>query len=130
MIHLVGFPDYIDAVYDGRSKATLQATQEMTLMLEEIRQLRDVDRLPIPALFRETEWRFSHLSDVLTPKLIEFGEEPKLIEHLMDIDDRYRAWKRHLLMEQKESATLQPAFDAAMDTLEALIRLYRCLATN
>lgn len=130
MIHFLGHPDYIDALFDGGSRATLEATQEMTLMLDQIRQLGDAGRLPVQALFRETEWRFNHLRDVLTPKLIEFGDEPRLIEHLMDIDEQYSAWKNHLLGFQREPATLQRAFGAATDTLEALVELYRYLATS
>lgn len=83
-------------------------------------------------MFRQTDLDFCHLRDVLTPRLIEFGEEPKLIELLMDIDDRHTAWSYLVVVLGDREERFDPDVfqKAATDTLRALIELYRYLAAS
>jgi len=125
----------LTGIIDRRSEATEEAADAMNDALEAMREERSVVAT-MQELFRETEWHFNRLRDTLTPRLIELGADPKLIRLLTNIDDRRSTWKKEDVYLQTESdqeerlRALDGAFDAAMDTLEALIELYRCLATS
>lgn len=131
MVYVGNGSTYLDKVIEGRAKPTVEAADAMVATLEEMRKERDI--AGVLRLFKETEWDFGRLRDVLTFGLIEFGEEPKLVELLIDMDNRHAAWKSYLIIDEEEGVIwgeLEGTFDRAMDTLEALINLYGYLATS
>lgn len=126
------------------------AVDDLKEMLEEMR--KKGAGWWVQELFRDTEWRFYHLRDVLSPRLMDVGEEQKLIELLLRIDSRHTAWKDYLRMFEQDIRQLRlpfnesslkslsnfeevpdallclgDSFRPAMDTLEALIEVYEYL---
>lgn len=142
---------YLESVTEGFGEPTLEAAYAMSKVLETMRKQPDV--VKVQELFRKTEWHFASLRDSLTLRIIEFGVEPEVIRLLTEVDAQHAAWKKWLACaeelplqveletEQEEKVVLELgkeqrrtdlhlAFMAAMDTLEALIALYRYLATS
>lgn len=126
------------------------AVDDLKEMLEEMR--KKGAGWWVQELFRDTEWRFYHLRDVLSPRLMDVGEEQKLMELLLRIDIRHTAWKDYLRMFEQDIRQLRlpfnesslkslsnfeevpdallwlgDSFRAAMDTLEPLIEVYEYL---
>jgi len=134
------------------SEPPRDAADDLRAMLEEMRK-----KGPgwwVQELFRDTEWRFHHLRDALSPRLMDVGEEQKLIELLTGIDSLHTGWKGHLGTLERDIAqlglpfdqssveslstlgevgweaqmSLKDSFEAALNTLEALIEVYEHLS--
>jgi len=133
------------------SEPPQDAADDLKEMLEEMRNKGA--GWWVQELFTDTEWRFHHLRDVLSPRLMDVGDEQKLIQLLTRIDSRYTTWKDCLRMLEREIKQLgspfnessvqslstpeeieldaylwlKDSFRAAMDTLEDFIEVYEYL---
>jgi len=119
---------YLPTVIAGRFMLSAKAADAMGAALDEMR--KDFHVAGAQNLFKATEWHFSRLRDVLTPMLIDFGEEPELIQLLVDIDGQRLVWRNYPVTEESGSDDFDMAFFATMDTLDILVKLYRYMATG
>lgn len=128
MLHLDSGFQYLPSVIASQFMLTAKAADEMGAALGEMR--KDFHAAGVQNLFKATQWHFSRLRDVLTPMLVDFGEEPELIQLLVDIDGQRLVWRNCPVTEESDSDDVDMAFFAAMDTLDILVKLYRYMATG
>jgi hypothetical protein len=95
----IGYYDTIDGD-DPRSKATVEALHELAefvrehaeALAEAPSEFGEIDATS-RELYREVRQELSTLRDVLTPRVLELGGDPKLAELLFEVERSDRYWR-------------------------------------